>query len=415
LFFIFLKGSCMPGEDTHMFLQVEGDTFRANCSYDVRKHLHKKKFWCKEQPEKYCPGLPLRFPSEEGLNPHRAQYRPVQLKDFGGGWFSVSMAALRREDSGTYQCGVWVDLKQILLQRIQMVVSPTEPVIIFAKKGKSLFLHCSYSVTINVGKLQHFLWCKMVSRVTCQPIIRANTDQSIIKVGRTKMTNDFSWKMIRVWLKNLQLNDSGEYHLESHFQGRNKLLKRIMLEVLASAESSKTEDTWWKLFDFSDKDGSMWENHLFLCFVSFFQGEKQELDASPTDASKKHKRTLYAVMVLSSILATTALIAIVTLLATSYIRRKRAGKEMDFGRHPDFRKGVQQKDGRKNTNRSSNGDKNDCTTYAVLRHQTQPEPEDVTYVNVQPSPKVLFHLEDPPGNSAFSGPVEYATVFFRAT
>ncbi|XP_027300667.3 polymeric immunoglobulin receptor [Anas platyrhynchos] len=376
LLLLALPGSCMPGEDTHMFLQVEGDTFRANCSYDVRKHLHKKKFWCKEQPEKYCPGLPLRFPSEEGLNPHRAQYRPVQLKDFGGGWFSVSMAALRREDSGTYQCGVWVDLKQILLQRIQMVVSPTEPVIIFAKKGKSLFLHCSYSVTINVGKLQHFLWCKMVSRVTCQPIIRANTDQSIIKVGRTKMTNDFSWKMIRVWLKNLQLNDSGEYHLESHFQGRNKLLKRIMLEVL---------------------------------------GEKQELDASPTDASKKHKRTLYAVMVLSSILATTALIAIVTLLATSYIRRKRAGKEMDFGRHPDFRKGVQQKDGRKNTNRSSNGDKNDCTTYAVLRHQTQPEPEDVTYVNVQPSPKVLFHLEEPSGNSAFSGPVEYATVFFRAT
>ncbi|XP_068515823.1 trem-like transcript 1 protein [Anas acuta] len=376
LLLLALPGLCMPGEDTHMFLQVEGDTFRANCSYDVHKHLHKKKFWCKEQPEKYCPGLPLRFPSEEGLNPNRAQYRPVQLKDFGGGWFSVSMAALRREDSGTYQCGVWVDLKQILLQRIQMVVSPTEPVIIFAKKGKSLFLHCSYSVTINVGKLQHFLWCKMVSRATCQPIIRANTDQSIIKVGRTKMTNDFSWKMIRVWLKNLQLNDSGEYHLESHFQGRNKLLKRIMLEVL---------------------------------------GEKQELDASPTDASKKDKRTLYAVMVLSSILATAALIAIVTLLVTSYIRRKRAGKEMDFGRHPDFRKGVQQKDGRKNTNRSSNGDKNDCTTYAVLRHQTQPEPEDVTYVNVQPSPKVSFHLEEPPGNSAFSGPVEYATVFFRAT
>lgn len=46
------------------------------------------------------------------------------------------------------------------------------------------------------------------------------------------MMNDFSWKMIRVWLKKLQLNDSGEYHLESRFQGRNKLLKRIMLKVL---------------------------------------------------------------------------------------------------------------------------------------------------------------------------------------
>ncbi|XP_035202655.1 trem-like transcript 1 protein isoform X1 [Oxyura jamaicensis] len=376
LLLLALPGSCMPGEDTQVFLQVEGDSFRANCSYDVHKHLREKKFWCKELSEKYCPVLPLSFPSEEGINPNRARHRPVQLRDFGGGWFSVFMAALRREDSGTYQCGVWVDLKQILLQRIQMVVSPKEPVMIFAKKGKSLFLHCSYSVTVNVGKLQHFMWCKMVSRARCQPIIRANADLSIIKVGRTEMMNDFSWKMIRVWLKNLQLNDSGEYHLESHFQGRNKLLKRIMLKVL---------------------------------------GENWKLDASPTDASKKDQRTLYAVMVLSSFLATTALIATVTLLVTSYIRRKRAGKGMDFGRHPDYRKGVLQKDGRKKASRTSDGDKNDCTTYAVLRHQPQAKPEDVTYVNVQPSPKVLFHLEEPPGNSVFSGPVEYATVFFRAT
>uniref|UniRef100_A0A8B9D6A3 Immunoglobulin V-set domain-containing protein n=1 Tax=Anser cygnoides TaxID=8845 RepID=A0A8B9D6A3_ANSCY len=221
LLLLALPGSCMPGEDTHVFLHVEGDSFRANCSYDVHKHL--------------------------------------------------------------------------------------QPVTIFAKKGKSLFLHCSYSVTANVGKLQHFMWCKMVSRARCQPIIRANADQSIIKVGRTEMMNDFTRKMIRVWLKNLQLNDSGEYHLESHFQGRNKLLKRIMLKVL---------------------------------------GENWKLDASPTDASKKDQRTRYTVMVLSSFLATTALIATVTLLVTSYIRRKRAGgKGMDFSRHPDFRKGVLQKDG----------------------------------------------------------------------
>lgn len=70
----------------------------------------------------------------------------------------------------------------------------------------------------------------MVSQIRCQPIIRGNSDQSIVKVGRTEMMNDFSWKMIRVWLKKLRLNDSGEYHLES--QGRNKLLNRIVLEVL---------------------------------------------------------------------------------------------------------------------------------------------------------------------------------------
>lgn len=45
------------------------------------------------------------------------------------------------------------------------------------------------------------------------------------------MMNEFSWNMIRVQLRELQLNDSGEDHLRSHFQGRNKLRNSIELEV----------------------------------------------------------------------------------------------------------------------------------------------------------------------------------------
>ncbi|NXL93473.1 TRML1 protein, partial [Alectura lathami] len=394
LLLLALPGSRMAGEDTQVFLQVEGESFRANCSYDMHKHLHGKKFWCKELSEKYCPVLSLTFPLEERIDLSRALHRSVDLRDSGGGWFSVTMTALRREDSGTYQCGVSVDLKQILLQRIQMVVSPKEPVVLFAKRGKSLFLHCSYSMTVHTGKLQHFIWCKMVSQNRCQPVIRGNADQSTAKAGRTEMMNDFSQKMIRVWLKKLQLNDSGEYHLESHFQGRNKLLKRITLKVLGSSRSSKTEHTEWKLSDFSDST-KKWKNW--------------NLDASPTDDSKKDQRTFYALTVLSSLLATTALIATVTFLATSYIRRKRAGKGMASGRHSVFRKEVLQ-GGRKKASRMPNGESNDSTTYAAIRHQPQPNPEDVTYVNIQPSPKVFFYLQESPRNSLISGPVEYATV-----
>ncbi|XP_021233144.1 polymeric immunoglobulin receptor-like [Numida meleagris] len=367
-----LPGSHVAGEDTHVFLQVEGESFRVNCSYDVHKHSHEKKFWCKEQSGKYCPDLSLSFPLEERTDANRAPSRPVDLRDFGEGWFSVIMTALRNEDSGTYQCGVWVKMKQVLLQRIQMVVSPKEPVTVFAKRGKSLLLHCSYSVTVNIGELQHFIWCKMVSQIRCQPIIRGNADQSIVKVGRTEMMNDFSWKMIRVWLKKLQLNDSGEYHLESRFQGRNKLLKRITLKVL---------------------------------------GENWNMDASPTDDSRKDQRTVYAVMALIFFLATAALIATVTLI-TSYIRKKRAGKEMDFDRQPAFRKGVLQ-EGRKKASRMLDGDHSESTIYAAIRHQPQPKPDDM-YVNIQPSPKVFF-LWEPSGSSLPSGPVEYATVIFKAT
>ncbi|KAM9217473.1 LOW QUALITY PROTEIN: trem-like transcript 1 protein, partial [Leptosomus discolor] len=284
---------------------------------------------------------------------------PVDLVDFGCGWFSVITTALRKENSGTYQRGVQGDLKNILLQRIQMAVSREELVRLFKKKGNSLSVHCSYYVIANVRKLQHFIWCKTVSQIRCQPIIRGNSDQSIIKVGRTEMMNDFSWKMIRVWLKKLQLNDSGEYRLENHFQRRNKLLNRIMLEVL---------------------------------------GE-----------------TLYALMVLSSFLPITALIATVILLVTTYIRKKTAGRGMDFGRHSSFRQAALQKDRRNKASRMPEGELNDSTIYAVIRHQSQPKPEDVIYVNTQPPPQVFFHVQEPPGISVSSEPVEYATVIFRAT
>ncbi|KAM6114460.1 LOW QUALITY PROTEIN: uncharacterized protein FYN12_012010, partial [Phoenicopterus ruber ruber] len=290
LLLLALPGPCMAGEGMQVFLHTEGESFRANCSYDVHKNSHEKKFWCKEQSEKSCLVLALSSPLKERINLNHALHRSVDLIDLGRVWFSVIMTALRRENSGTDQCGVWGDLENIPLQRIQMVVSLEELVRLFAKMGNSLSLHCSYSVS-NIGKLQHFIWCKMVSQIRCQPIIRGNSDQSIAKVGRTEMMNDFSWKMI-VWLKKLRLNDSGEYHLESRFQGRNKLLNRIMLEVWAKTRT---------------------------------------------------------------------------------------------------------------------------TIYAVIRHQPQMKPEDVIYVNIQPSPKLFFHIQEPPDYSDPSGPVEYATVIFRAT
>uniref|UniRef100_A0A8C0EGA7 Uncharacterized protein n=1 Tax=Bubo bubo TaxID=30461 RepID=A0A8C0EGA7_BUBBB len=386
LLLLALPESCMAGEDTQVFLHAEGEPSRANCSYDVHNSLQEKKFWCEELSEKSCPASALSSPLKERINRNHALHRSVDVIDFGC------------ENSGTHQCGAWGDLKNILLQRIQVVLSPEKLVKLFAKKRELLSLHCSYSLIANIRKRQCFIWCKMVSQIRCQPIIRGNSDQTIVKIGRTEMMNDFSWKMIRVWLKKLQLNDSGEYHLESHFQGRNKLLNRIMLEVLGTVT----------------RDGLMWENHLLF---GLFQGESWNWDAdvaNPTDDSNKDHRTLYALMVLSSFLPTTALIATVILLITTYIRRKRAGKGMDFGRHPSFRQAALQ-DRRSKASRMAEGELNDSTIYAVIRHQPQPKPEDVMYVNIQPSPKVFFHVQEPSGNSVSSGPVEYATVIFRAS
>ncbi|KAM6041154.1 uncharacterized protein LJ206_019948 isoform 2-T2 [Theristicus caerulescens] len=159
--------------------------------------------------------------------------------------------------------------------------------------------------------------------------------------------------------------------------------------------------------------GENWNRDADLDTISF--PTKKGDVASPTDDSNKDQRTLYAVTALSSFLPTTALIATVILLVTTYIRRNRAGKGTDFGRHPSFSQAALQKDGRNKASRMPDGELNDSTIYAVIRHQPHTKPEDVIYVNMQPSPEVFFHAQEPPGNSVSSGPVEYATVTFTAT
>nr|XP_009670154.1 PREDICTED: uncharacterized protein LOC104142107 [Struthio camelus australis] len=90
------------------------------------------------------------------------------------------------------------------------------------------------------------------------------------------------------------------------------------------------------------------------------------------------------------------------------------GKGMDFERPPAIRQAALQ-DIRNKASRMPDGELKHNVVYAVIRHQPQPKSEDVIYINIQPSPKVFFHLQEPPGNSVSSGPVEYATVIFRAT
>uniref|UniRef100_A0A8C9EWP1 Ig-like domain-containing protein n=1 Tax=Pavo cristatus TaxID=9049 RepID=A0A8C9EWP1_PAVCR len=103
-----LLASCAAENITTVY-GMEGGTISVNCTYNPRQQRWREKSWCKQIQGSKCQ--------------HVVSARP-ELSDSGGGWFSVVMTALRKEDSGTYQCGVWVETKQVLLQRIQMVVSP---------------------------------------------------------------------------------------------------------------------------------------------------------------------------------------------------------------------------------------------------------------------------------------------------
>ncbi|XP_050182805.1 uncharacterized protein LOC126645955 [Myiozetetes cayanensis] len=205
--------------------------------------------------------------------------------------------------------------------------------------------------------------------------------------GGTGMMNEFSWQMIRVRLRKLQLNDSREYQLQSFLQGRNKPRNSSKLEV-------------WEEYRSLDTDSDPIP----------FPTEKGDI---ATDDTNKEQSSRYALVVLSSFLPTTALVAAVLFLLTTYLRMKRAGKGMDTGKHSAFRQRALQLRGHKGSGMAG-GELGRSTVYAVLRPRPQPSPEDVLYANIQPAPKLCCHVQEPPGNSASSGLVEYATVLFRA-
>lgn len=73
-----------------------------------------------------------------------------------------------------------------------------------------------------------------------------------------------------------------------------------------------------------------------------------------------------------------------------------------------------QKDEGHPTDATPDGELKNGIIYAMLRHQPKPNPDDVTYANVEPPPKPkgAKHSAEPPAVLFSSGTMEYATIIF---
>ncbi|XP_006119392.2 uncharacterized protein LOC102445062 [Pelodiscus sinensis] len=356
-------------------LVTAGSSFRTTCYYDKHSYSQHEKFWCKEQSDGKCLYRVLTQPAR-GRN--IASTGRLNLRDLGMGWISVSMTELQVEDSGTYWCGVSNPRKDIPLKKVEVVVSYEAPVKLSAKKGDSVFLNCSYSVTDN-WKLKNFTWCKMVAATMCQPVINVEFIQGDHTQGRTKIKIDRWHRLITVTLVELQLRDSGEYHCEAHFLESTVLMKMITLNVLDTVNEANEGGT-----------------------------------APPTVASNKEQRTLYIVLALGCFLAGSALIATISLVAIIFNKGRKKGQALNFGEPPNCRLAAQQDKGHPRDVTPEGGLKNGLL-YAMLRLQPKPTPDDVTYANVElpPKPEGAISSAEPAAVLFSSGTMEYATIIFR--
>ncbi|KYO44028.1 triggering receptor expressed on myeloid cells B1 isoform A [Alligator mississippiensis] len=372
-------------QDIEVQKKVQGDSLHTGCSYNKHKYSLEKKYLCKEL-SRNCPVLASISPAGGKNDPHPATKNTISLKDTGYGWISVIMMALRVEDSGTYQCKLYDSLKSIILKRIKVLVAYEAPLRLSANEGDSISLNCSYTVMGERRSHQYFTLCKMVTTTNCQPAIRMNYYYNVHTSGKIRITNDQENYMITATLRQLRYQDSGEYRCCSHFMSQNMFLRAIHLVV-----SKKP-----------------WNPSSVLEVTSSPTSSRGAIH--PTVASNEQQRTLYIVVVLGVLLASVALITAFTLLALTFIKRREAEDGLSFGRTPGCRLAVFQKD-ESSGGTTSDGEMESDVTYAVLKCQTKPEPENVN-AKVKAKPKASQDPTEPGAVTSSFGLVEYATVIF---
>ncbi|XP_074833354.1 trem-like transcript 1 protein [Carettochelys insculpta] len=390
LLVLVLTGPCLARVELEMLTAVQGRSFKIKCYYDSHKYLQDVKFWCKQQA--YSCHIIVQTKPARGRNYlNTAQRERVNLTDSGTGWFSVSMTELRVEDSGTYLCGISYPVSNIPLRKMKVMVSYEAPINLSAKEGDSISLKCSYFETDDHRIPDKFIWCKMVTAAWCQPIISTDANQSVNTQGRTRIKLDRWNREIKVALQEVQLQDSGEYHCESHLHRSTMLLKIITLNVL---ELSLPRDTVSKAPSSSTNE---------------------ERTTHPTVVSNEEQRTLYLALAAGSILAGSAVIATISLVAAIFTRgRKRGSCLLSFGEHPKCRLAAQQKDEGYPRNVAPDGELKNSLIYAMLKRQPKPKPDDVTYANVElpQKPEGAKGSAEPAAVLFSSGTMEYANIIF---
>lgn len=141
---ILLSAGCWTLTGPEKVMLYEGESLSVQCHYE-KSFKQNIKFWCEGSILTLCSSLLIKSSSDSLVENDRTSIRDNKKKLY----FEITMNKLKREDSGTYQCGIERGGVYNDRHYIQVTVSP----------GKNIFFFLTVMIEMQGCKVETFL-CK---------------------------------------------------------------------------------------------------------------------------------------------------------------------------------------------------------------------------------------------------------------
>ncbi|XP_078500870.1 uncharacterized protein LOC144755622 isoform X2 [Lissotriton helveticus] len=362
---------------------VPGSWITLRCHYNPRLHSPAEKVWCLQSPQAGCQRVVATSDAPMAV-PNRASIRDDTLS----GIVTIIMDGLQIQDSGRYHC-LTIDPTGVYITRtVQLEVQSAPKWMLFAE-GASTSMQCHYSATDY--HLVPRVFCRLLPGMGCQ-LIRGT--QSFPISGSTKrhtIVDDTIRGIINLSIEGLQVEDSGLYECRLQIPGTPMVMKKFQLQVRKLDDSGR----------------------LLL------HPSSSSIDANlPTSGTPAEERSSgnnrHMIMIFGCSLAAIFLLIVAVAGALIFIRRRR---KTNLHESPGYPRNITAPTSEvsKESGRvvpCDLQDDNDFIKYTTLRLEPKAGSEETTYANVRCQPRERDTPKSP-SMLAFSGTVEYATVFFR--
>lgn len=372
------------GELATVVSAVPGSWITLRCHYNPQLPSQAEKVWCLQSPQAGCQRVVATSDAPmDVLN--RASIRD----DPPSGIVTIIMNGLQSQDSGRYHCLTIDPTGVYIIRTVQLEVQSAPKWMLFAE-GASTSMLCHYSATDY--HLVPRVFCRLLPGMGCQSMRGTQAFPISGATKRHKIVDDTIRGIIKLSIEGLQVEDSGLYECRLQIPGTPMVMKKFQLQVREQDSSGR------------------------LLLHPSSSSIDTNLPTSGTSAEERSSgNNRHVIMVFGCSLAAIFLLIGSVVGALIFIRRRR--KTADLHESPGYPRNalvpapeVSRERGR--VVPCDLQDDNDFIKYTTLRLEPKSGSQETTYANVRCQPR---ERETPksPSMLAFSGTVEYATVFFR--
>ncbi|XP_068930872.1 polymeric immunoglobulin receptor [Petaurus breviceps papuanus] len=199
------------GQDPDIIITEVGKTVSINCPFQ-KENTQDRKFLCRKDGESCA----LVIDSQNKVGPHYTERARFTIGGTSSKVFVVTISQIKRQDAGTYTCGVGEDNAAEIQKNVQLKLLEPEPELVYAEQRGSVTLNCALGST--VASVPKFL-CKMRADKTCDLVINSKGFTNNATHGRILFTPTESGSF-SVMITQVRKEDAGLYHCGAQKNGQ---------------------------------------------------------------------------------------------------------------------------------------------------------------------------------------------------